>query len=245
MSLDRLAAVDDERVPGDVVRRGARRGRRRRPSGRAGLRSGRAECAGRARRRACRGRSWTSREGNQPGAIALTLIPCRAHFQARSRVNAITPPLLALYGSEFMISGGAPRSPATEAMFTILPPDPCSIIARPAACAKRKVPVRLTSIDLLPALERHLLRRGAPDGAGAVDEDVELADLGLRALDDRLHLRRVAHVAAARRSLRRRARLARSPPARSAPLSARRGRGSRPSRRGLPPSGARGRCRRR
>ena len=85
-------------------------------------------------------------EGNQPGAIALTLIPCRAHFQARSRVNEITPPLLALYGSEFMISGGAPRSPATEAMFTILPPDPCSIIARPAACANRKVPVRLTSI---------------------------------------------------------------------------------------------------
>ena len=27
--------------------------------------------------------------GNQPGAIALTLIPCLAHLQARSRVNAI------------------------------------------------------------------------------------------------------------------------------------------------------------
>ena len=62
--------------------------------------------------------------GNQPGAIAFTLIACLAHLQARSRVNAITPPLLAWYGIAFATSAGAPPSPATEAMLTILPPRP-------------------------------------------------------------------------------------------------------------------------
>ena len=36
------------------------------------------------------------RVGKKPGAIAFTVMPCRAHFTARSRVNAITPPLAAL-----------------------------------------------------------------------------------------------------------------------------------------------------
>ena len=35
-------------------------------------------------------------EGNQPGAIALTLIPYRAHLTARSRVNETSAPLLVL-----------------------------------------------------------------------------------------------------------------------------------------------------
>src|SRR5437764_9780011 len=46
--------------------------------------------------------------GNQPGAIALTLIPCRAHFHARSRVRAMTPPFVAWYGSALTVSAGAP-----------------------------------------------------------------------------------------------------------------------------------------
>ena len=82
--------------------------------------------------------------GNQPGAIAFTLIPCRAHFHARSRVSAMTPPFVAWYGSEFIVSAGAPCRPATDAMLTILPP-PFSIIVRPTACAHRKTPVRFTS----------------------------------------------------------------------------------------------------
>src|SRR5829696_5779290 len=43
-----------------------------------------------------------------------------------------------------MISGGPPWRPATDAMLTIAPPSP-AIMARPAACEKRKTPVRLTS----------------------------------------------------------------------------------------------------
>src|SRR5436309_3465455 len=39
-----------------------------------------------------------------------------------------------------MISCDAPPSPATEPMFTILPPVPRSIIARPTACVTRKTP---------------------------------------------------------------------------------------------------------
>ena len=34
-------------------------------------------------------------DGNQPGAIAFTRIAWRAHFQARSWVNAIRPPFVA------------------------------------------------------------------------------------------------------------------------------------------------------
>ena len=35
-------------------------------------------------------------DGNQPGAIAFTLIPCCAHFVARSRVKPTTPAFEAL-----------------------------------------------------------------------------------------------------------------------------------------------------
>src|ERR1051326_6599355 len=40
------------------------------------------------------------------------------------------------------VSGGAPRSPATEAMLMILPRS-CLSMMRPAVCAQRNVPVKL------------------------------------------------------------------------------------------------------
>src|SRR5205807_1119171 len=82
--------------------------------------------------------------GNHPGAIAFTLILCRPHFTARSRVKLTSPPLLVLYAIESSTSGIAPPSPATEAMLMILPP-PCAIMTFPAACEHKKAPVRFTS----------------------------------------------------------------------------------------------------
>src|SRR6476661_11229745 len=85
--------------------------------------------------------------GNHPGAIAFTWILVRAHFTARSWVKEITPPLLAWYAMACTVSGGAPLMPATEAILMILPLSCLSMIL-PAACAHRKVPVRLVSITL-------------------------------------------------------------------------------------------------
>ena len=92
----RRAAVHDQRVAGDVV--GRRRGEVCDRTLEVGLAS---QAPHRDRRRAGRSpaRSSTGRErpvANQPGAIAFTPMPCRAHFQARSRVNAITAPLAEL-----------------------------------------------------------------------------------------------------------------------------------------------------
>src|SRR5206468_4980638 len=86
------------------------------------------------------------RLGNHPGAIAFTLILCRPHFTARSRVKLMSPPLLVLYAIASSTSGIAPPRPATDAMLMILPPPPCAIITFPAACAHRNAPVRFTSI---------------------------------------------------------------------------------------------------
>ncbi len=44
-----------------------------------------------------------------------------------------------------MLSAGAPRIAMIDAMFTIRPA-PCASITRPAACANRNTPVRLTSM---------------------------------------------------------------------------------------------------
>src|SRR5207247_9440560 len=82
--------------------------------------------------------------GNHPGAIAFTLILCRPHLTARSRVKLTSPPLLVLYAIESSTSGIAPPSPATAGMLMILPP-PCPMITVPAACEHRNAPVRFTS----------------------------------------------------------------------------------------------------
>src|SRR5258708_14221104 len=66
---------------------------------------------------------------------------CGAHLQARSLVNAITPPLLAWYPIACS-SADAPPNPATQAMLMIFP-DPCAVIALPAACPTSNVPVYL------------------------------------------------------------------------------------------------------
>src|SRR5258706_1614343 len=78
--------------------------------------------------------------GNHPGAIAFTLILCRPHLTARSRVKLTSPPLLVLYAIESSTSGIAPPSPATEAMLMILPP-PCPTMTFPSASDRNKAPV--------------------------------------------------------------------------------------------------------
>src|SRR3977135_116829 len=82
--------------------------------------------------------------GTHPGAIAFTLILCRPHLTARSRVKLTSPPLLVLYAIESSTSGIAPPSPATDAILMILPP-PCAIMTFPAACEHKKAPVRFTA----------------------------------------------------------------------------------------------------
>ena len=96
--------------------------------------------------------------------------------------------------------------------------------------------------DLLPALERHVLRRGAPHRAGVVDEDVDAAELvhdARRPSRSPSPGRVTSHgSASARVGISR-------PPPRSARPCARRARARRPPPRGPAPSGGRCRCRRR
>jgi hypothetical protein len=49
--------------------------------------------------------------GNQPGAIAFTLIPCRAHFHARSRVKRDHAALRRVVRQRVRTSAGAPCRP--------------------------------------------------------------------------------------------------------------------------------------
>jgi hypothetical protein len=76
----------------------------------------------------------------QPGQTALTRTPRPPHSAAKVLVSPIRPCLLALYAARSAI----PRSPATEAMFTILP-EPCRNISPPNSRLVRNGPVRLTS----------------------------------------------------------------------------------------------------
>ena len=75
----------------------------------------------------------------QPGAIALTLMPCSAHATASDFVSCTTPPFDAAYAGE----SGAPKMACIEAMLTMAP------LARPSAARQatdiRMVPARLTS----------------------------------------------------------------------------------------------------
>src|SRR5215472_312483 len=84
--------------------------------------------------------------GNHPGAMAFTWMSCCAHLQARSLVNAITPPLLAWYPMACN-SADAPPKPAIEAILITLP-DLWAVIALPTAWQNRKVPVRLVERTL-------------------------------------------------------------------------------------------------
>src|SRR5882762_6239772 len=69
-----------------------------------------------------------------------------AHLQARSLVNAITPPLLAWYPIACS-SADDPPNPATDAMLMILP-DPCAAICFPTAWQNRNVPVKFVESTL-------------------------------------------------------------------------------------------------
>src|SRR5438093_8927567 len=106
------------------------------------------------------------RLGNHPGAIAFTLILCRPHLTARSRVKLMSPPLLVLYAIASSTSGIAPPRPATEAMLMIFPAPPCAIITLPAACEHRNAPVRFTSITF-PQSPTAILVSAATDAAPA------------------------------------------------------------------------------
>ena len=66
-----------------------------------------------------------------PGATALTRMPRSAHSTARVLVIETTLDFATAYG----IRPGQAKSIATELIFTIEPPAPCSIIAAATACA--------------------------------------------------------------------------------------------------------------
>ncbi len=103
--------------------------------------------------------------GNQPGASALTRMPREPHFEARSRVKVIRPPLLVLYP---IASSPVPmpRRPAIDAMLRI-DPRPAASITRPAAWENRKLPVRLVSSTLVQS-GRAISSAGAPQEVPAL-----------------------------------------------------------------------------
>src|SRR5207302_7274384 len=107
------------------------------------------------------------RLGKNPGAMAFTVIRCRAHFTARSRVKAITAPLLALYPIASSTSASVPARPATLAILMILPPRPVSIMWRPTARLTSMVPVTFVSSTLCHA-SSGISRTGAPHVAPAL-----------------------------------------------------------------------------
>ena len=107
------------------------------------------------------------RLGKNPGAMAFTAIRCRAHFTARSRVKAITAPLLALYPIASSTSASVPARPATLAILMILPPRPVSIMRRPTARLISMVPVTFVSSTLCHA-SSGISRTGAPQVAPAL-----------------------------------------------------------------------------
>src|SRR5579872_1867247 len=78
------------------------------------------------------------------GASAFTRMPNRPYFTARSRVSAISAPLLALYPDAFTISGAKPTSPITDAMLMTFP-YPRDFIAGRAARVTRKTPTTFVS----------------------------------------------------------------------------------------------------
>mmetsp|Transcript_5785 Transcript_5785/g.13267 ORF Transcript_5785/g.13267 Transcript_5785/m.13267 type:complete len:205 (+) Transcript_5785:1118-1732(+) len=75
-----------------------------------------------------------------PGAMALTRIPCGASASAMDRVRLCTPPLDALYPA--MV--GMAVTPLTLPMLMMAPPRPCLTICLAACCPVRNTPLRLT-----------------------------------------------------------------------------------------------------
>ena len=64
----------------------------------------------------------------------------------------------------------------TLEIITIVPCASSARMMRAASRVHRKVPVRLTSIDLLPLLERHVDEHEGLLDAGVVDQQVEAAE---------------------------------------------------------------------
>ncbi len=77
----------------------------------------------------------------QPGATALTRMPCGARSTASERASCATAPFDALY----VACSSSPRNEAVEAVQTIEPP-PCAAMCRAAAIVIRYMPRTLTCI---------------------------------------------------------------------------------------------------
>src|SRR5690606_39455122 len=88
--------------------------------------------------------------GKNPGAMALTLILYCPHLTAKSFVNVLTAPLLALYATVSISFGSVPINPAMEEMLIIFPAL-CLIISLPTAWLIKKVPVTFTFITFCHA----------------------------------------------------------------------------------------------
>ena len=110
---------------------------------------------------------------NGPGQIVFTVTPVPAHSSASTRDRFMTPAFAEAYGAR-------PGSAMTDRI------EPRLIDASPAALdhlradgrEQRNGPLRLVSMHRVPVRFRQLIDLTADVGAGVVDQDVDLAEVG-------------------------------------------------------------------
>src|SRR6266516_2188352 len=122
-----VAAVDEDRLTGDIVRRAAREKERRTPQVR--------------QRAVSLTTGAVSSVAKKPGAIALAFTPCRDHASACARVSWAIAPFDAPYGAQ---SANA-RTDCSEAML-MMRPQPRAIIAGARRWARKNGASRFSLI---------------------------------------------------------------------------------------------------
>ena len=103
-----------------------------------------------------------------PGAITLTAIPLGANSTAITLLRSMSPALEVPYAERPV----PPRWPEIEPILMMRPP-PCSIMRRAAACAVRKVPVRLTRSTRSQSARVVSTNMRWKADAGVVDQDID------------------------------------------------------------------------
>ena len=109
----------------------------------------------------------------KPGGTALTVMPLGPYSRASDLVSPLTADFAATYGAMY----GWPEWVLDEEMLTMRP-QPASTMSGSTAWTQWKTPLRLTSIDPLPVLERDLGEPLELLESGGVHQDRDRSELG-------------------------------------------------------------------
>ena len=107
-------------------------------------------------------------------ASALTLMPYLPHSPASVRVKFDDRALGGVVGEGLHLGAGCRARPAIEAMLMMRPLFLGIMLCLPTAWLNRKIAAHVEVHHLVPGLDRMVLGRRAPGGAGVVDQDVDL-----------------------------------------------------------------------